>query len=412
MRLKMMGGGGSPDYDELTATAEDVSEGLSFIGKGSDEEQTGTLPNREYMHGAPGRASDETVPIHAAISVKSENDSTGNLRILLAPPRGKYPGTERAFIGCYPVDLGINSEKIANGESIAGVSGSYGSDSTVSSKDIRAGRIAYGKNGRIVGEAADYGKISRTISAGESLTISEGFYGEGRVAAKDLASQTSGSLDSARMVSGQNGYANGRKISGSMVDRGAYTWAGRGGHGADGMGEGVENGTEYYAFNNAPDGWYHNQGDSWSPELRLERSKVRSYLGVSADKIRKGASIAGISGSWYGDKACISACAWKIYNASTQNEYEENSYTMPASGTVYYGGMAAGYGSSPVVRCEIWKNGVLMDSRNINKGDYAARNTMVNKSFAANAGDVIKVVAAATTSQAAATSSIQAVIVY
>ncbi len=295
--------------------------------------------------------------------------------------------------------------------------GSSGSDDcTAIASEVLTGKTAIVKGSddeAVTGTMPNNGNVSKQLSAGETYTVPNGYHGgSGTVKAKDLASQTSGSLDSARMVSGQNGYANGRKISGSMVDRGAYTWAGRGGHGAGGMGEGVENGTEYYAFNNAPDGWYHNQGDEWSPELRLERSKVRSYLGISADKIRKGASIAGISGSWYGDKACISACAWKIYNASSQNEYEENSYTMPASGTVYYGGMAAGYGSSPVVRCEIWKNGVLMDSRNINKGDYAARNTMVNKSFAANAGDVIKVVAAATTSQAAATSSIQAVIVY
>ncbi len=297
MRLKMMGGGGSVDHDGLTATAEDVLEGISFIGSGSDEEQTGTLPNMENMHGAPGRASDPTAPIHAAVSVKAEMDSTGRERILLAPPEGKYPGSERSFVGCYPVDLGINAEGIANGRTMAGVTGSYGSDSTVAAKDIRNGKVAYEKNGRIVGDASDFGSISRTISAGESFAISEGFYGEGKVAAKDLASQTPGNLDGARMVSGQNGYANGKKVSGSMADRGAHQWAGRGGHGDSGFGSGTENGVEYYAFNNAPDGWYHNQGDRWSPELRLEKSVVRSALGVDASKILKNQCIADVWGS-------------------------------------------------------------------------------------------------------------------
>ncbi len=292
--------------------------------------------------------------------------------------------------------------------------GSSGSDDcTAIASEVLTGKTAIVKGSddeAVTGTMPNNGNVSKQLSAGETYTIPNGYHGgSGTVKAKDLASQTSGSLDSARMVSGQNGYANGRKVNGSMVDRGAYTWAGRGGHGAAGMGEGVENGTEYYAFNNAPDGWYHNQGDEWSPELRLERSKVRSYLGISTDKIRKGASIAGISGSWYGEKVCISACAYEILNAGEECKYEENSYTMPASGTVYYGGMTGGY-NAVVTRCEIWKNGTLIDSRNINK-DYAARTTMVNKSLTANAGDVIKVVAAAS-ANAVAMSSIQAVIVY
>ncbi len=413
MRLKMMGGGGSVDYDNLTATASDVPEGLSFIGRGSDDEQTGALPNMENMHGAPGRASDPTVPIHAAVSVKTEMDSVGNKRILLAPPRGKYPGTERAFVGCYPVDIGISSEKIANGESIAGIDGSYGSDSTVSTKDIRNGKVAYGKNGRIVGDASDFGKITRTISAGESLTLSEGFYGESKITAKDLASQTSGNLDASRMVSGQNGFSNGKKVNGSMADRGAYQWAGRGGHGDGGFGSGVENGVPYYAFNNAPDGWYHNQGDGWSPELRLERSTVRASLNIYADNIRKGVTVADIVGTWYGNKACISAMAYRGFGVSTSEyeTYNEQSFTMPANGTVYYGGCCARYGTSEV-RCEIWRGGTLVDSRNIGTGDsWSVRGTMFNKSFTASAGEVIKVIAAATRGSHVLT-SMQAVIVY
>lgn len=297
MRLKMMGGGGSVDYDGLTATASEVPEGLTFIGNGSEDEQTGTLPNREKMQGSPGIASDPTVPIHPAVAVRVEKDTVGSQRIILSPPRGKYPGTEKAFVGCYPLNLGIKPEIIANNNTVCGVTGTYGSDATASAKDVRNGKIVYGANGRMVGSAADKGKISRTIGAGESYTIEEGFYGAGKITAKDLASQTSGNLDSARMVSGQNGYSNGKKIWGSMADRGAYAWAGRGGHGDGGMGEGNENGTEYYAFNNAPDGWYHNQGDSWSPEIRLEKSKVRSYLGVDTSKILKGQCIAGVWGS-------------------------------------------------------------------------------------------------------------------
>ena len=414
MRLKMMGGGGSVDYDSLTATAADVPEGLSFIGSGSDEEQTGTLPNMENAHGAPGRTSDPTVPIHTAVSVRTERDTYGNARIILAPPKGKYPGSERSFVGCYPIDLGLSAEKIANGHTIAGVTGSYGSDSTVAAKDIRNGKIAYGTGGRIVGSASDFGKIVRTIGAGESVTLSEGFYGESKVTAKDLASQTAGSLDAARMVSGQSGYANGKKVSGSMADRGAYQWAGRGGHGGGGFGSGTESGVEYYAFNNAPDGWYHNQGDAWGPELRLEKSVVRNYLNIYTSHIRKGVTVADVVGTWYGDKACISAFAYRGFGVSSSewDTYKESSFTMPADGTVYFGGVTAHYGGAPAVRCEIWRGGTRMGDRNIDSGaSYAVRGDMLNASFNASKGEVIKVIASAT-SGTHAISSIQAVIVY
>lgn len=297
MRLKMMGGGGSIDYDELTATAENVPESLTFIGNGSDDEQTGTLPDRENMHGAPGMESNPAVPIHTAVSSMVSNDTQGDSRIVLAPPRGKYPGTDKSFVGCYPIDLGITPDKIANGSSVCGIIGAYGSDGTISPNDVREGKVGYGSNGRIVGAATDYGQIIKTIAAGESLSINKGFYGNGKISAKDLASQTPGNLDASRMVSGQNGYSNGNRVWGGMVDRGSYAWAGRGGHGASGIGEGSENGVDYYAFNNAPDGWYHNQGGTWDPELRLERSTVRNYLGVEANKIILGQTIAGIAGN-------------------------------------------------------------------------------------------------------------------
>ena len=386
MRLKMMGGGDSVDYDSLTATAADVPEGLSFIGSGSDEEQTGTLPNMENAHGAPGRASDPTVPVHTAVSVRTERDTYGNARIMLAPPKGKYSGSERSFVGCYPIDLGISAEKIANGHTIAGVTGSYGSDSTVAAKDIRNGRVAYGTGGRIVGSASDFGKIVRTIGAGESVTLSEGFYGESKVTAKDLASQTPGNLEPGKMLAGQYGYSNGQKVSGSIVSYKDYAYA-------KGLGSGND-GTEYWAFNGAPAGCYYNSGNDWAPELRLAKSKVREALNISAENIRKGVVVGGITGTWYGNKKTIAAIAARGFGVSSSQyeTYSEESFTMPENGTVFYGGANAGY--YHVSKCQILKNGVVIDHRDTSTSDYSLgwRGTMFNKSFSANKGDVIKVV--------------------
>lgn len=299
MRLDIQGaGGGVIDYDSLTATPEDVPEGLTFVGHGTDDEQTGTLPDMSKMQNSPGVSDEQkNIPTHYAKTTLWAVDTSGNVRLNISPLHGIYPGDKEAYVSCDPIEAGIEADKIANGVSIGLVTGTYGSDATISTEDVREGKVAYGKNGRISGGAKDYGSVNKTLSAGESYEIGKGIYSAGKITAKDLSSQTSGNLDSARMVSGQSGYSNGKNVQGSMADRGPCAWAGRGGHGGGGIGEGTENGVEYYAFNNVPDGWYHNQGDDWSPELRLERWKVREYLGIAANKIILGQSVAGIEGN-------------------------------------------------------------------------------------------------------------------
>ena len=83
---------------------------------------------------------------------------------------------------------------------------------------------------------------------------------------------------------------------------------------------------------------------------------------------------------------------------------------MPANGTVYYGGTSCFYGGGGTGTVRIYKNGAVVDNRD-GAGGYVVRGTMVNKSFNANAGDVIKVEATAS-SGTATMCCIQAVIVY
>ena len=88
---------------------------------------------------------------------------------------------------------------------------------------------------------------------------------------------------------------------------------------------------------------------------------------------------------------------------------------MPRAGRVFYGGATAGTSGSFL--CAIFKNGTCMDDRNMRTngykngyGDYAYRGTMFDKSFYANAGDLIEV--ETTYGGRNTQSSIQAVIVY
>ncbi len=96
------------------------------------------------------------------------------------------------------------------------------------------------------------------------------------------------------------------------------------------------------------------------------------------------------------------------------NNYNDGdvTFTMPAAGTVYYSGASSFYPTSTANGvCQIYKNGTLVDSRDGGQG-FSYRGTMVNKSFSANAGDVIKIRATIQSRGTVATSFITATMVY
>lgn len=260
----------------------------------------------------------------------------------------------------------------------------------------------------VSGTMPNNGDQSATLSCGQSKTIPAGYTSGGVVKAADLASQTPGNLDTNHVVNGYSGYANGKKVSGSMKDCGPYQYAA-------GIGEGND-GTDYYAFNNAPNGWYHedSSNSSWAPELRLAKSIVRNYLGVSAGKIVNGQSIAGISGNGgYASQTTLSSFSVR-YGGDSESDGRKG-FRMPRAGRVFYGGMTLGSSGSFI--CAIFKNGTCMDDRNMRVsgykhgyGDYKYRGSMWNQSFAAAAGDLIEI----ETSYGGSTSvsCMQAVIVY
>ena len=107
----------------------------------------------------------------------------------------------------------------------------------------------------------------------------------------------------------------------------------------------------------------------------------------------------------------ISAVAFFGFN-SDHNEPgpDIQTFTMPKNGKVYFGGVSAYYSTSGTGTCRIYKNDVLIDSRDSGQG-FTVRTSMVDKSFDAVAGDVIKLEASAL-SGTATLAMIQAVIVY
>jgi len=402
MELLMVAGGDSVDYESLTASPGEVMEGKGFLGAGSDEVQTGTVKDRSQRGTSPGIEGETGKPIHQSASSRFVTDTNGANRLIMCPPDGIYPG-EDVYVGDAPEDLGIAAEKIAYGQEIGNIHGRFTEDGTAAARDMRAGKRAYVKGQVIDGALADKGAIYKELSAGETYTIGEGVYSEGRVVAKNLSSQTQGTAAAGNILSGKTAWVNGIKVTGSMANRGQYQYGG--------MGEG----SDYYAINSLPEGAYFKNGESWAPEARISKSTLRSYLGVSAGKIAKGQSIAGVTGSWYGNKTAIGVSAYDARNAS--ENYAEQSFTMPASGTVYYGGCTGGWyypDGDTNATCAIYKNGSVVNNANISSGNYTFRGGMFNRSFSANAGDVIKVVASCSRGNRGdfIMSAIQAVIVY
>jgi hypothetical protein len=146
----------------------------------------------------------------------------------------------------------------------------------------------------------------------------------------------------------------------------------------------------------------------------ISAANIRKGVNIKVGDANSAGRIANVTGTWYGDKKTIAATAYDFKDGSTQAS-EEQSFTMPTNGTVYYGGASVSYYKADVT-CRIYKNGTLIDNRDISGGYYDIRNTMFNKSFSASTGDVIKVSCTASRGTSPnnymGAASIQAVIVY
>lgn len=369
-------GGNSADSADLTTTAQNVLYGTTYIGADTnDESGTGTMYDNSKMtavQGGNGNASgisanNKTIPTRQGANLQMATDTNGVSRINIGVPRGFYPDISQSYVNMPSSEFGNAS----------------------------AGNVLYGQKFtsttglNVTGTMPNNGAVSKTLNCGDSYTIPTGYHnGSGRVVANSLASQTQSNASAGNILAGRTAYVNGNKITGTMADRGLAQYA-------TNMGQG----NDYYAFCNIPEGWYHKDGNSWAPEIRLNKNTVRNYLGVNANNIAAGASIAGIGGTFRGNVACIHAMAARQPGLDAESG-EEAGFTLPSSGTVYYGGMAYAYGSSHYestkkVTLEIWKGGTRIDQRNMpdDNGDwgYGWRGTMFDRSFSANAGERITV---------------------
>ena len=129
------------------------------------------------------------------------------------------------------------------------------------------------------------GDQSATLKCGQSKKIPAGYTPGGTVKAADLASQTGATAVANQISSGKTAWVNGKQLTGTLTERGQY------------QSGGAAWCNTYFAINSLPEGIYRSNGASWAPEARCTADQLRNALGITAGKIKKGETIAGVSGN-------------------------------------------------------------------------------------------------------------------
>lgn len=111
-----------------------------------------------------------------------------------------------------------------------GAAGSGSDECTANRKHVLAPYTAItGDSGDdpTTGTMLDQSGWKKTLAAGESVTVPGGYHdGKGTVTAKDLASQTSGTAADSDIRKGETAVVNGKTITGTQEDRGAWSSTG------------------------------------------------------------------------------------------------------------------------------------------------------------------------------------------
>ena len=170
----------------------------------------------------------------------------------------------------------------------SGGGGVSSDECTASKAQVLVGRTAVTSDSddeSVEGTMPNNGEQSATLKCGQSKQIPAGYTTGGTVTAADLASQTGATAAANQISSGKTAWVNGKQVTGTLTERGQYQSGGAAFTGS------------YFAINSLPEGIYRKNGASWAPEARCTADRLRNALGITAGKIKKGETIAGVSGN-------------------------------------------------------------------------------------------------------------------
>ena len=91
-------------------------------------------------------------------------------------------------------------------------------DGDATASQILSGKTAWVKGQKVTGTMPNRGAVSKTLNAGGSYTIPEGYHnGSGKITVASLSSQTQANATSSDIVTGKTAWVNGKKITGKYT---------------------------------------------------------------------------------------------------------------------------------------------------------------------------------------------------
>lgn len=286
--------------DDVTAKKSNVLAGTKTITSDSSNViVNGTMPDnttRTSNGSVPGiNNTYPNIPTREGTALQIGDDTSGTRRISIAPPQGYYSGN--SYVNRPASDFGdVSADKVLAGSTFTSTAGikKAGTMANVASLDLAKSIGSDGKNAYF------------RMTNGAHINNASSGYPETYTALSNFGDASVSDVSASKTFTSSSGL----KKTGTLVERGQSQ-----------SGNPVWCNT-YLAINKLPEGIYRKNGADWAPEARCTADQLRTALGITADKIVSGQSIAGVSGNkhpygyTFGSATSDSASAFKEGSAS------------------------------------------------------------------------------------------------
>lgn len=217
----LTGSGGGVDCDNASAKRGDILSGKTAGIASSDEVVAGSMHNLSAETPVKD-VSRNSVVVCGSVTLDKQSDNVERLSIINTGTDGFIRHNTRIGVSMDTVRtaLGITQDKVIAGKVVGGITGTASNDTDARPEHITAPHTAIVRGKKVRGTNPDNGAVyPSALSAGASYTIPRGHHnGNGRVVARDLASQTQANAGAGDILLGKSAWVNGRKINGTMRD--------------------------------------------------------------------------------------------------------------------------------------------------------------------------------------------------